>query len=71
MHDTGDPFAIKDQQLKKTVCVCVCVCVCRLLYQRLMVTANQKSTVDTYTNKKKQSKYSTKDSYQTTKEQNK
>ena len=30
----------------------------------LMVTPNQKSTIDTHTNKKKQSKHNTKDSYQ-------
>ena len=33
-----------------------------------MVTANQKSTIDTHTNKKKQSKHNTKDSNQTTRE---
>ena len=36
-----------------------------------MVTANQKSTIDTYTNKKKQPKHNTKDSHQTTREENK
>ena len=36
-----------------------------------MVTANRKSIVDTHTNKEKQFKHNTKDSYQTTREKNK
>ena len=36
-----------------------------------MVTANQKSTIDTHKNKKKQSKYNTKDSHQTIREEGK
>ena len=36
-----------------------------------MRTANQKSTVDTHTKRKKQSKHNTKDSHQTTEELNK
>ena len=40
----------------------------RLLYQSFMITANQKSIIDTHTNKNKQSKHSTKDGYQTTRE---
>ena len=36
-----------------------------------MGTANQKSTVDTHTKRKKQSKHNTKDSHQTTEELNK
>ena len=36
-----------------------------------MVTANQKSTIDMHTNKKKQSKHNTKDSPQTTREEGK
>ena len=36
-----------------------------------MVTSNWKSTIDTKTKKKKQSKHSTKDSHQITKEENK
>ena len=43
----------------------------RLLYQNIMVTTNQKSTIDTHTNKKKQSKHNTKDSHQATREQKK
>ena len=35
-----------------------------------MVTANQKSTIDMHTNKKKQSKHNTKDSHQTTRGKN-
>ena len=34
-----------------------------------MVTANQKSTIDIHTNKKKQPKHNTKDSHQTTREE--
>ena len=36
-----------------------------------MVITNQKSIIDTHTNKKKQSKHNTKDTYQTTREDNK
>ena len=36
-----------------------------------MVTANQKPTIDTNTNKKKQSKYNTEDIHQTTTGENK
>ena len=43
----------------------------KLLYQNFMVTANQKSTIDTHRNKKKQSIHNSKDSYQTTREENK
>ena len=38
---------------------------------KLHVTANQKSPIDTYTNKKKQPKYNTKNHNQTTREENK
>ena len=41
-----------------------------LLYQNFMVTANQKSTIDTHRNRKKQYKCNTKDSHQTTREAN-
>ena len=41
----------------------------RLLYQNFRITANQKSTIDTQTNKKNQLKYNTKDSQQTTREE--
>ena len=37
----------------------------RLLHQNFRITANQKSTIDTQTNKKSQLKYNTKDSHQT------
>ena len=42
------------------------LCIYRLLYQNVRVTANQKSTIDTQTNKKNQLKYNTKASHQTT-----
>ena len=40
-----------------------------LLYMNLMVTANQKSIIDTHTQKRKESKHNTKDSHQITREQ--
>ena len=43
----------------------------RLLYQNFRVTANQKSTIDTHTYKKKKLKYNTKDSHQTRRGENK
>ena len=43
----------------------------RLLYQNFRITANQKSTIDTQTNKKNQLKYNTEDSPQTMREQEK
>ena len=43
----------------------------RLLYQNFRITANQKSTIDTQTNKKNQLKYNTKDSHQTRRGENK
>ena len=43
----------------------------RLLYQNFRKTANQKSTIDTQTNKKNQLKYNTKDSRQTIRGENK
>ena len=43
----------------------------RLLYQNLMVTANQKTLIDTHTNKKKQSIHNSKDIHQTIREENK
>ena len=42
-----------------------------ILCQNFRVTANQKSTRDTHTNKKNQFKYNTKDSHQTTRGENK
>ena len=53
---------LRDQQLK-TISYTY-----RLLYQNLRVTAKQKSTIDTQTNKKNQLKYNTKDRHQTTEE---
>ena len=43
----------------------------RLLYQNFRITANQKSTIDTQTNKKNQLKYNTKDTHQTRRGENK
>ena len=43
----------------------------RLLHQNFRITANQKSTIDTQTNKKNQLKYHSKDSHQTTRGENK
>ena len=56
---------VRDQQLK-TISYKY-----RLLYQNFRITANQKSKIDTQTNKKNQLKYNTKDSHQTTREENK
>ena len=55
----------KDQQLKTILFIY------SLLYQNLMVTANRKSTIDTHTKKKKESKHNTKVSHQITIEENK
>ena len=43
----------------------------RFLYQNFRITANQKSTIDTQTNKKNQLKYNTKDSHQPQEERTK
>ena len=43
----------------------------RHLHQNFRITANQKSTIDTQTNKKNQFKYNTKDSHQTRRGKNK
>ena len=56
---------LRDQQ-RKTISY-----IYRLLYQNFRITANQKSTIDTQTNKKNQLKYNTKDSHQTTRGENK
>ena len=56
---------LRDQHLKTILYIY------RLLYQNFRVTANQKSTIDTQTNKKHQLKYNTKDSHQTTGGENK
>ena len=56
---------LRDQQLKTGSYIY------RLLYQNLRVTANQKSIIDTQTNKKNQFKCNTKHSHQTTRGENK
>ena len=43
----------------------------RLLFQNFRITANQKSTIDTHTKKKKQSKHNINDGHQTIREDNK
>ena len=55
---------LRDQQLKTISHI-------QILYQNFRATANQKYTIDTYTNKKNQLKYNTKDSHQTTRGENK
>ena len=57
MQDTGDALAIKSQQLKTI--------------HNFRITTNQKSIIDTHTNKKNQLKYNTKDSHQTKRGENK
>ena len=49
---------LRDRQLKTIMYLF------RLLYQNLMVTSNQKSIIDVYTIKKKESKYNTENIYQ-------
>ena len=56
---------LRDKQLKTILCMY------KLLYQNLMVTANQKSTIDIHTQKKKQSKHNTKDIHQVIREESK
>ena len=51
---------LRDQQLKTISYIY------RLLHQNFRINTNQKSTIDTQTNKKNQLKYNTKDSHQTT-----
>ena len=58
-------FKLKDQQLK------IVLFIYRLPYQNLIVTTNQKPTIDTHTQNKKESKHNTKSSYQMTREENK
>ena len=65
MQDTGDALAIKRSQPKTILYIY------RFLYQNFRATANQKSTIDTQTNKKNQLKYNTKDGPQTTRGENK
>ena len=54
---------LKDQQLK------IVLLIYRLLYQNLMITANQKFVTDTHTKKKKESKHNAKVSHQITREE--
>ena len=56
---------LRDQQLKTILFIY------RLLYQNLIVTANQKSTIDAHIKRKKESKHNTKVSHQITREENK
>ena len=56
---------LKDQHYKTILFIY------RMLYQIHMVTTNQKSTIDTHTKKKKESKHNTKVSHQITREENK
>ena len=56
---------LREQQLKTISCTY------RLLHQNFIITANQKSTIDTQTNKKNQLKQNTKDCHQTTRGENK
>lgn len=52
-----------DQQLKTFMCMY------RLLYETLMVTAVEKAIIDIHTNKKIESKHSTKENYQIIREE--
>ena len=54
MQDIGNALEIKRPATKN-----IPVYIYRLLYQNLMVTANWKSTVDTHTKQKKESKHNT------------
>ena len=54
-------WKLRDQQLKTIL----------YIYIKVMGTANQKSTIDTHTKKKKQSKHNIKDGHQITREKNK
>ena len=56
---------LRDQQLKTISYIC------RPLCQNFRINANQKSTIDTDTNKKNQFKYNNKDSHQTMRGENK
>ena len=73
MQDTGDEFAIRGQQFKKKIYIYIHIYIYtqRDSYKNFRVTANQKSTIDTQTNKKKLLKYNTKDSHQTRRGENK
>ena len=57
-------FQLREQQLKTISYIYIYID----SYQNFRITANQKSTMDTQTNKKDQLKYNTKDSHQTQEE---
>ena len=63
--NAGNGNYIWNQQLKTKLNIY------RLLYKNLVGNANQKTTVETHTKKKKQPKHNTKDGDQTTREENK
>ena len=56
---------LREQQLKTISFIY------KLLHQNFIITANQKSTIDTQTNKKNHLKYNTEDSHQTRRGENK
>ena len=58
-------FKLRDQKIKTILYIY------RLLNQNFMITANQKSTIDIHTKKKKLAKDSTKGSHQIVREENK
>ena len=62
---------LRDQQIKTIIYIYIYRERERDSYQNFRKTANQKSTIDTQTNKKNQLKYNTKDSHQTTRGENK
>ena len=66
MQDTGDELAIKRLTTSN-----ILICIYIDSYQNFRITANQKSTIDTQTNKKSQLKYNIKDSHQTRRGKNK
>ena len=55
MQDTGDELAIKRLTTSN-----ILICIYIDSYQNFRITANQKSTIDTQTNRKNQLKYNTK-----------
>ena len=66
MQDTGDALAVERPKTYDNL-----VYIYRLLQQNFRITANQKSIIDTQTNKKNQLKYYTKYSHQTKRGENK
>ena len=70
MQDIGNEGT--SNLLKTNLCVCVCVCVCiDCCIKTSWEQQTKKSTIDTHTKKKKESKHSTKASHQITREVNK